>query len=261
MAIIRMLRSVWIWAATSAVILGWLPLVALVRLADRDPRRLRTARWFRRAGWIVARVNPWRLHISGRENLNPYGVYVVVSNHQSLADIPLIAHLGIDAKWLVKAEMFRFPVFGWMLRMAQDIPVQRSDRVKSARALMQSARYLRQGCSIMCFPEGTRSPDGRTLPFNEGPFQLAIREKAPVLPLVVEGSGAALPRNTWVFGAAQDIFLRVLEPAPTGQYGPGDSAALRDAVRGRIVEELARLREERQHSNSAGCSSTHSSGR
>ncbi len=241
---IRLLRSLWIWTATAGLILGWLPVVAAVRLTDRDPRRLRTARWFRRVGLAVARVNPWRLHISGRENVKPGVAYVVVSNHQSSADIPLIAHLGIDAKWLVKTELFRVPVFGWMLRMAGDVPVERSDRVKGAKALLQCGRYLRQGCSILCFPEGTRSRDGQVAPFNEGPFQLAIREKTPVLPLVVEGSGAALPRNRWLFGPAQDICLRALEPVDAAGYGPRESAALRDEVRARIIRELERLRGE-----------------
>lgn len=187
------LRSAWIWAASLAAIVSWTPLLGLVRLFDRDPRHLRTGRWFRRLGRVLARINPWNLEISGLQNLRAGQVYVIVSNHQSLADIPVIAHLNVDTKWLAKAELFRLPVLGWMLRMAGDVPVERSDRSKSARALLKCARYLRQGCSMVFFPEGTRSLDGKVLPFNEGPFQLAIREKVPILPVVVEGSGNALP--------------------------------------------------------------------
>lgn len=85
-------------------------------------------------------------------------------------DIPLITNLKLDAKWLAKAELFDFPLMGWMLRMAADVPVDRSNRRKAAHALLQCARYLRNGCSMVFFPEGTRSPDGEVLPFNEGPF-------------------------------------------------------------------------------------------
>ena len=95
---------------------------------------------------------------------------------------------------------------------------------------------------MVFFPEGTRSPDGQVLPFNEGPFQLAIREQVPILPLVVEGSGAALPRNSWIFGGIQDIHLRVLEAVSVDGWNIKQVAALRDAVRQRIVDELARLR-------------------
>src|ERR1039458_10831654 len=80
---------------------------------------------------------------------------VIVSNHQSLADIPVISHLKLDTKWLAKAELFRLPFLGWMLRMAGDVPIERSDRRKAATALLQCARYLRQRCSVVLFPEGT----------------------------------------------------------------------------------------------------------
>ena len=239
---IRLLRSVWIWAATAALMLLWVPLLGAIRLFDREPRRLRTGRWFRRLGRAIAMVNPWRIHISGAENLDPNQVYVIVCNHQSFADIPVLSHLKLDTKWLGKVELFRMPALGWMARMAGDVPIQRSDRRKGATAMLQCARYLRQRCSVVFFPEGTRSPDGQVLPFNAGPFQLAIRELVPVLPLVVEGSGAALPRNSWIFGATQDIRLQILEPVSVDGWTTKQAPALRDTVRQKIVDELDRLR-------------------
>jgi 1-acyl-sn-glycerol-3-phosphate acyltransferase len=238
----RALRSIWIWAANLSLILLWVPVVATVRLFDRDPRRLRTARWFRGLGSVLAKVNPWHIQIPRRENLRRDQVYVIVSNHQSLADIPLITLLRLDTKWLAKAELFRVPVLGWLMRLAGDVAVERSDRRNSARALLECARYLRQGCSVVFFPEGTRSRDGKMLPFNEGPFQLAIREQVPVLPLVIEGSGDALPRSSWMFGPTQDIRLCVLEPVSTEGWNVKQTAALRDLVRQRMIGELERLR-------------------
>ncbi len=240
---IPLLRSLWIWIASAALVVAWVPMVAVVRLFDRNPLRLRTARCFRTLGRVVSKVNPWRLHISGREHLNAGQVYVIVSNHQSLADIPLITNLKLDAKWLAKAELFHFPLMGWMMRMAADVPVDRSNRRKAAHALLQCARYLRHGCSMIFFPEGTRSPNGEVLPFNEGPFQLAIREQVQVLPLVVEGSGDALPRKSLIFSGTQDIHLRILQPVPVDGWAVKQSGALRDVVRQKIVDELRRLRE------------------
>ena len=236
-------RSIWIWFASAALILGWVPILGVVRLLDRDPRKLMTGRWFRRLGRALAKVNPWTLHVSGTENLDSKQVYVIVSNHQSLADIPVISHVRVDAKWIAKAELFRMPVVGWLLRMAGDIAVDRSDRRKGAQALLKGAHYLRQHCSLVFFPEGTRSPDGEVLPFNDGPFQLAIREQVPVLPLVVEGSGAALPRNSWIFGGTQDIYLRILEPVSVVGWNVKQSGELRELVREKIVTEVHRLRE------------------
>jgi 1-acyl-sn-glycerol-3-phosphate acyltransferase len=242
MHLLNILRSIWIWTASAGLILVWTPLVFVVWLFDWDPRRVRTGRWFRRLGRALAKLNPWRIRISGLENLQADGVYVIVSNHQSLADIPVIARLRIDTKWLTKAELFRVPIVGWMLRRAGDIPVERSDRRKSARALIQCVQYLRQRCSVVFFPEGTRSRDGQVLPFAEGPFKLAIRERVSILPLVVEGSGNALPKNSWVFGARQDIRLQILHAVSVAGWDLSQSAALRDTVRQRIVDELCRLR-------------------
>ena len=238
----RITRSLWIWTASAALVFLWVPLLAAVRLCDRDPRRLLTAWWFRRLGRALAKVNPWRIHISGLDGFDPRRVYVIVSNHQSLADIPVISHLPINTKWLAKIELFRVPAIGWMLRMAGDVPVDRSDRQHRANAVLQCARYLREGCSVVFFPEGTRSPDGRVMPFNDGPFQLAIREGVPVLPLVVRGSGAALPRNSWLFAPTQDIDLRVLKPVSTEGLTVQDTRDLRTKVRDLIISNLSQPR-------------------
>jgi 1-acyl-sn-glycerol-3-phosphate acyltransferase len=236
------LRSLWIWSTGTALVLLWVPLLGIIRLSDRDPLRRRTGRWFRRLGRALARINPWRLRVSGRENLKEGQVYVIVSNHQSLADIPALSHLKTDTKWLAKAELFRLPAIGWMMRMAGDIPVERSDRRRAARSLLQCARCLREGCSVVFFPEGTRSPNGEVLPFNDGPFQLAIRERVPVLPIVVEGSAGVLPRSSWLFGPAQEVQVRILPAVNTEGRSVSETADLQVSVRRMIVTELSRLR-------------------
>ncbi len=236
------IRSIWIWSASTILVLIWVPLMGIVSLFERDPRRIRTARWFRRLGRLFTKVNPWRIHIAGLEHFDAAQTYVVVSNHQSLADIPILCHIRIDAKWMAKVELFRMPLVGPMLRMAGDIAVDRTDMRKAARSLLECSKLLRQGCSVLFFPEGTRSLDGQLLPFNDGPFQLAIREQKPILPLVVEGSGNALPRHTWIFSEAQDIQLRVLEPVHCNGFTTKQTAELRELVRQHIIDELARLR-------------------
>lgn len=247
------LRSVWIWAASFVLVVIWLPLMGAIWLFDKEPR-LRTGRSFRRLGRMLTRVNPWQIQISGREHIDAKQVYVIVSNHQSLADIPLLSHLRPDTKWLAKIELFRVPLFGWMLRMAGDVPVDRAAPRQAARALMQCAKYLRQGCSVVFFPEGGRSPDGEVQPFNEGAFQLAIRERVPILPVVVEGTGKALPSKSWVWGKSRDIRLRVLKAIPVEGWGVKQSGALRDAVRQQIVEELSQLRVSARETSECGVS-------
>lgn len=170
------LRSIWIWSATISLIILWVPLLALIKLFDRDPVRYRTGRWFRRLGVSMTKVNPaWRLHISGETISDPRHPYIVVSNHQSHADPPLISHLPWEMKWLAKIELFKMPLVGWLLKLAGDIPVHRGDRRQGIQVLLAAGNYLDQKCSVFFFPEGTRTPDGRVHRFNEGAFRLAIK--------------------------------------------------------------------------------------
>jgi 1-acyl-sn-glycerol-3-phosphate acyltransferase len=234
------LRSIWIWFATATLIVLWLPLLALIKLFDYDPVRYRTGRWFRRLGVAMTKVNPaWRLHISGETITNPRRPYVVVSNHQSHADIPLISHLPWEMKWLAKLELFRMPIVGWMLQLAGDIPVDRGNKRQGVEVLMRAGQYLQQKCSVMFFPEGTRSPDGKVHRFNEGAFRLAIREGVPILPLVVEGSRDCLPKHGWKFGPPGDILLKVLPPVETSGLGAHDTTALCEKVRLMIIQQIA----------------------
>ncbi len=237
------LRSIWIWIATITLIVVWLPLLALIKLFDRDPVRYRTGRWFRRLGIAMTKANPsWRLHISGERISNPRNPYVVVSNHQSHADIPLISHLPWEMKWLAKVELFKLPFVGWMLKLAGDIPVNREDKRQGVQVLGTAGNYLKQKCSVMFFPEGTRSPDGKVHHFNEGAFRVAIKAGVPVLPLAIEGSRNCLPKHSWKFGEPSDIFLKVLTPIDTTGMKTSDTAVLAERVRQRIISQIAEWR-------------------
>lgn len=237
------LRSIWTWVATISLIVFWYPLLALIRLFDRDPARYTTGRWFRRLGSALTRVNAsWRVRVSGDFPADPRLPYVVVGNHQSLADIPVVSRLPWEMKWVAKKELFTIPFVGWMMRLAGDIAVDRSDPRSGVKALMQARQYLQQKCSVMFFPEGTRSYDGRVHAFNDGAFRLAIKEGLPILPIALDGTHGALPKHTWRFGEPSIIHLKVLPPVPTTGLKAADAAALRDDVRGRIVRQIAEWR-------------------
>jgi 1-acyl-sn-glycerol-3-phosphate acyltransferase len=238
------LRSLWIWFAVIALIIFWLPLLALIKLFDRDPVRYRTGRWFRRLGVAMTRVNPsWRIHLSGHEAVhNPRRPYVVVSNHQSHADIPILSNLPWEMKWIGKKELFALPFIGWMMKLAGDIPVDRSDRRSGAKMLLTSMKYLDQKCSVIFFPEGTRSPDGRVGRFNDGAFHLAIKAQAHILPIAVEGSYGCLPKKSWKFGKPSDVHVRVLPEVDTAGLTKDDASALNAKVRQMIIEQVAECR-------------------
>lgn len=232
--------SVWTWFAMAVLIVVWLPLLAIIRLLDRDPAHYTTGRWFRRLGAMMTRVNPaWKIHIDGDFPADPRKPFVVVCNHQSLADIPVISRLPWEMKWVAKAELFRVPFVGWLMRMAGDIPVVRGDRRSGIQVLATARQYLQKRCSVMFFPEGTRSKDSRVLSFTDGAFRLAIKQQVPVLPLVLDGTSTALRKHDWRFGRAQKIHLKVLPAVPTEGLSGSDVEALRDRVRNMIVDQLA----------------------
>jgi 1-acyl-sn-glycerol-3-phosphate acyltransferase len=238
-----MIRSLVTWFTTAILILAWLPLLAISRLFDRDPVRYRTGFLFRKLGKAMTKANPaWRLHISGEMISDPRRPYVVVSNHQSMADIPLISNLPWEMKWMGKAELFKLPVIGWMMQLSGDIAVDRKNARSGAQALIKAQRYLEQKCSVIIFPEGTRTFDGRVRQFTDGAFHLAIRAKTPILPLVIEGSRDCIPKNSWQFGKPSEVFLKILPPVETSSMSIEDVPALRDNVRAMIVKQIAAWR-------------------
>ena len=239
------LRSLFTWVGIVLIVLFALPTMAVVRLFDRDPARYRTGRLFRWWGGLVAYLNPaWHLTVSGKMPEDPRRPFVVVSNHQSFGDIPVICHLPWEMKWVVKQELFDVPVFGWLMRLAGDIGVDRRDAKSRAAVFPKGKAVLDERCSVMFFPEGTRSRDGRVLRFAKGPFRLAAEAGVPVLPLALDGTRGALPKGGWRFDTDCDIQLKVL--APVSSEGR-DAEALHAEVRRRIVEQVAAWRNVPPH--------------
>ena len=108
--------------------------------------------------------------------------------------------------------------------------------------ILQARRYLERHCSVMFFPEGTRSPDGRVGRFNDGAFHLAIKAGVPVMPVAVEGSRGCLPKKSWRFGKPTDIFVKVLPPVETAGLSIDEVTALRDRVRSMIISQISQWR-------------------
>lgn len=231
------------WAAIAGLVLFGLPVMLVVRAFDRTPARLRTGRTFRRIGSMSTRVNPaWDVQVGGVDPGTLRHPYVAVSNHQSLADIPTISLLPWEMKWVGKKELFDIPALGWMMKLAADIPVDRRDPNSRAAVMLQAEDRLAKGASVMFFPEGTRSKDGRVKRFYDGAFRLAIEAGVPVLPLAIDGTMDAIPKHGWQFNRA-DVRLDVLPPIPTEGLTEADVPALRERVRQSIIDHIAAWRE------------------
>jgi 1-acyl-sn-glycerol-3-phosphate acyltransferase len=230
--------SLWAWLVLVLCILIWFPvmLVLFVVTAPFDSARYVTGYVFRRIGPAMATLNPlWSFRYSGSMPENPRLPYVVVSNHESFADILLISHLPWEMKWLSKAELFRIPVMGWMMWLAGDIPVKRGFGPSAVEAMERCREALRKRVSVMIFPEGTRSKTSELLPFKDGAFRLAIEAGVPILPLAVSGTGTALPKHGWRFGRSS-AEVRVLEPVQTGGLTLADVPRLKSQIRELIIQ-------------------------
>jgi 1-acyl-sn-glycerol-3-phosphate acyltransferase len=230
--------SIWAWLVLIACVVIWLPLMALLRLvtAPFDRGRYLVGYFFRQIPVVMAALNPlWRFRVAGTMPADPRRPYVVVSNHESFVDILLISHLPWEMKWLAKAEMFRIPILGWLLRLAGDVPIQRGFGPSAVEAIARCREVLADRVSVMIFPEGTRSTTADLLPFKDGAFRLAIDAGVPILPLVVHGTSTALPKHDWRFGRSTAV-VQVLDPVETTGLTPADVPALKDRVRRMIVE-------------------------
>ena len=158
-------------------------------------------------------------------------------NHASNLDPPLLASvLPRRSAMLIKRELLRIPLLGWGMRLAGFVPVARSGSVEDARkSLDEAASVLRSGISLAIFVEGTRSPDGRLLPFKKGPFFLAETCRLPVVPVTIRGTAALLPKGSLRLrsGTVSVTFHPPLHPA-----GFPSRDALRSAVRSAIASAL-----------------------
>ena len=243
----RTVVSVWAWLALGISVIVTLPRVTVLWLLTRrsDPGRYRTGFAFRQLAVIHQKLNPlWKFSVTGTIPSDPRRPYMVVANHESFVDILLIAHLPFEMKWLSKSEFFRYPLIGWMMRMAGDIRLDRGDRKSKVRVLHEMQDRLSKQVSVMVFPEGTRSQSGELGDFYDGAFRVAIQAGVPILPLAVIGTRDALIKRDWRFGSSH-AEVRVLDPIPTEGLTRADTAALRDRARAAIAAALDEMRAER----------------
>ena len=138
-----------------------------------------------------------KAEVIGKENVLLGKPQIFMANHQSDFDIFIVlAHIPGQFRWLVKKELFNIPIFGAAMKSAGYIELDRNDREKALQSLDQAALSIREGKSIMVFPEGTRSPNGEIKSFKQGTFYLAIKSGVPIVPISIIGSGKILPKRS-----------------------------------------------------------------
>ena len=175
-----------------------------------------------------------KVRVQGRERI-PKGPVLYVTNHQSHYDVPaLVRALPGQYRIVAKKELFAIPVFGWALSLAGFIRIDRSNRESAIRSLDEAGRRMGRGQAVVVFAEGTRSGDGRLLPFKKGGFVMALRSGHPIVPVTISGSRAVLPKGgRTVRPGVIDVVIG--EPIPTAGMRMEDRDDLMAATR-RAIE-------------------------
>ena len=183
----------------------------------------------------------WRIKILGRKNLNSKGSKVIVCNHQSLIDIPILYRLRKNFKFISKATVFKVPFIGWVMYLNKYIGIERGT-IKSMTKMMQDcADNLERGSSILIFPEGTRSEDGKLKPFKTGAFSLAKDNQKSIVPVIIKGTADLLTKNTLKMKPFKKITVKALEEIPYDTIKDKPLIDIVNSVYGLMSEELEKL--------------------
>lgn len=191
----RKLRTI-VWfiplVTVDTIVCGAVSLVLAVLFRSGEPSHRVASLWAR----LILEICRVKVEVDGAENLEPDRTYVVASNHQSLFDTPIVfAYLPISFRILYKKSLNRIPFLGWHLFLSGHIGVERENPSKARESLEHAAERIRNGTSVVVFPEGTRSYDGTMRTFKKGSFRLAIKARTPVVPMTIIDSHRVMRRG------------------------------------------------------------------
>jgi 1-acyl-sn-glycerol-3-phosphate acyltransferase len=175
--------------------------------------------FYRMASWwgrFAARLLGVSVEVIGEEHYRPGQNYLIVSNHASMADIPLIlGSIRLNLRFVAKEELGKIPLLGWAMKGSGYVLIKRGQNREALQSLLDAAERLKEGRSIHIFPEGTRSEDGRLLPFKRGAFIIGRKAGVPVLPVTIVGSHLITPKKSLKIrkGSVKLIIGEPIEPA------------------------------------------------
>jgi 1-acyl-sn-glycerol-3-phosphate acyltransferase len=190
--------------------------------------------WGRSILW----VSGIRTVTSGFSHTMGHHSYIYMSNHQSNFDIPVLySALPVQFRWLAKAELFKIPIFGQGMRGAGYISIDRSNRQSAFQSLAEAADAIRNGTSVMIFPEGTRSTDGTLLPYKKGGFVMAVDAGVPIVPVVISGTHAIMPKGRLLI-RRQWVHVHVGVPIESADFSRKTKDDLMAKVRTAMLEMM-----------------------
>lgn len=190
-------------------------------------------------GRIVSWMSGVTVEFSGTGHLDRDQPYIFAANHQSQFDIFVLqGYFDFDFRWLAKLELFKVPVFGYAMRLAGYVPVDRAHGRQALKSLDEAAARIAAGTSVIIFPEGTRSPDGTLQKFKSGAMVLAIKAGVPVVPVAIMGTHGVLPKKKLLVQPGR-VVIRVGHPIETRGYAMKQKQELADLLQLKVAELMA----------------------
>lgn len=187
----------------------------------------------------------WSVRIINRLKIKPNSVYVMICNHQSMLDIIVLYRLFAHFKWVAKKELFKIPIVGWNMTLNRYIAVDRGNKASHLKMFNECEANLKNGSSIMIFPEGTRSEDAEIHNFKEGAFKIALQAKVSILPIVLDGTSDLLPKHGLVLRNMRTIKVKVLDPIPYESFADLPAKELAEKMRALMVGEFQELKQSK----------------
>jgi 1-acyl-sn-glycerol-3-phosphate acyltransferase len=225
-----------VWLVTSTFFMSLFALfIALFGNCQETVHRL--ARAWARMYLAVAGI---KVRVDGMERIGS-PPYVFMCNHQSALDIyALLARLPLSFKWIAKRQLFAIPIVGWTVKKAGYISIDRENAREALKAIEEASRKIREGTNIIIFPEGTRSDDGKLLPFKKGGFTLALRAMVPIVPIGIYGSSALQPKGSSFPCEKGVIYIEIGNPMILEGMDRSQKTRVMDNVRANIEALMER---------------------
>ncbi|MCP4717361.1 MAG: 1-acyl-sn-glycerol-3-phosphate acyltransferase [Deltaproteobacteria bacterium] len=187
----------------------------------------------------IIRGNPlWKVDVHGLEHIDKKQTYVIVANHQSIADIIILYQTRMQFKWIAKDSLFCLPFLGWCMLLSKHIKLVRGRQASILHVYRQAVTWLENDMSIMFFPEGSRSKTGELAKFHSGAFKLAIKKGVAVLPIAIRGTANAMPKGKMILSPDARLSITVLPAIETAPFQPRDFTRLKDTARTMIEQAL-----------------------
>ena len=243
--ILDILISIKSWCIIILATIFFAPAAILISFLGNMERTQEIARLW---GKTIVKFLGINISLNGLENIGDSKSYLIVSNHQSYFDIfVLLASLDLNFKFIAKASLFKIPFLGRSMKRLGYIPIDRENLRSALKSVKKSTDMLKNKTSILIFPEGTRSLDGKLLSFKKGGLNMFLKQgNITVLPVAIKGTVNILRKNSLAVHPGQKVELYILRPIEVTERNKGLASGKEDGLIKTIEEEISTALEFKQ---------------